>query len=316
MPTAPVPAIEAVKGYVPDRSVAIEDVTDRLGINRHQLRVYQRVHGLARLPMDPGLGLVDLLCAPARALLDSTGVDPHQIRYLVYAHTAPDVAPAHVSTAQEVRARLGLTGAEAFAVTQQNCASGLAAVDIAGQLLLATGDRELRALVVTGEKPSSRIFSVVPNTTLMGEGSAACLVGTAGTGRRIRSYVVRTRGEYAQLYRPPPEVIADFFTSYTRTVAGTLRQAIHDAGLGQEEITMLVPHNVNHSSWRGIIRELDFPADRIFLDNVSRYGHCFGSDPFLNLADMDAEGRLRDDGVYLLAAVGLGATYAAMTIGG
>lgn len=79
---------------------------------------------------------------------------------------------------------------------------------------------------------------------------------------------------------------------------------------------MIVPHNVNNSSWRGVIRELGFGVERIYLDNVPRYGHCFGSDPFINLASMRDEGRLRDDGVYLLAAVGLGATYAAMVIGG
>ncbi|MBP2706798.1 ketoacyl-ACP synthase III family protein [Microbispora sp. RL4-1S] len=315
MPTAPVPVIEAVQGFVPSRSVAIEEVADRMGINRHQLRVFQRVHGLARLPMDPDLDLIDLLGTPARALLTSAA-DRDRIRYLIYAHTAPDVAPSHISTAQELRRRLDLPRAEAFAVTQQNCASGLAAVDVAVQLLLADGDTRQRALVVTGEKPSSRIFSVIANTTLMGEASAACLVGVAGAGRRIRSYTVRTRGEYAQLYRPPPDVLADFFTSYTPTVVDTLRQAIREAGLSPREITMIVPHNVNNSSWRSVIKELGFGAERIYLDNVPRYGHCFGSDPFLNLASMRDEGVLEDDGVYLLAAVGLGATYAAMVIGG
>ncbi|MEU7689921.1 ketoacyl-ACP synthase III family protein [Microbispora hainanensis] len=315
MPTALVPAIEAVQGFVPSRSVAIEEVADRLGINRHQLRVFQRVHGLARLPMDPDLDLIDLLVAPARALVPSAA-DRERIRYLVYAHTAPDVAPAHVSAAQELCRRLDLPRATAFAVTQQNCASGLAAVDIAVRLLLADGDPGGRALVVTGEKASSRIFSVIPNTTVMGEGSAACLVGVAGAGRRIRSYAVRTRGEYAQLYRPRPEVLAEFFTSYTPAVVEIIRQAVHEAGLSPQEITMIVPHNVNNSSWRGVIRELGFGVERIYLDNVPRYGHCFGSDPFINLASMRDEGRLRDDGVYLLAAVGLGATYAAMVIGG
>ncbi|GAB3976129.1 hypothetical protein GCM10029978_062190 [Actinoallomurus acanthiterrae] len=118
------------------------------------------------------------------------------------------------------------------------------------------------------------------------------------------------------MYRPDPDVLADFFASYTPTVAEVLRQAISEAGLSPQEITMIVPHNVNKSSWRSVIRELGFDGDRIYLENVPRYGHCFGSDPFINLASMRDEGRLRDDGVYLLAAVGLGATYAAMVIGG
>lgn len=41
------------------------------------------------------------------------------------------MAPAHISPAQEIKDRLGLAGVEAFALSQQNCASGIAAVDTA-----------------------------------------------------------------------------------------------------------------------------------------------------------------------------------------
>jgi 3-oxoacyl-[acyl-carrier-protein] synthase-3 len=310
-----VPAIEAVEAFVPGQSIAIEDTAERLGINRHQMRLFRRVHGLARLHLDPGLELVDLLSAPAEALLAAVP-DRSRIRYLIYAHTAPDVAPGRISMAQSLRGRLGLTHAEAFAVTQQNCASGLAAIDIAAQLLLAMGDPALRVLVVAGEKPASRIFSVISSTTIMGEGSAACLVNISGDGRRIRSYSVKTDGRYAQLYQPPSQMMADFFSTYTPTMVRTLREAIAEAGLGLDDITMIVPHNVNLSSWRHIISELGVSSEQVYLDNVSRYGHCFCSDPFLNLVSMRLEGRLDDDGVYVLVAVGLGATYAAMVIGG
>lgn len=310
-----VPAVEAVEAFVPCRSIAIEETAERLGINRHQMRLFRRVHGLSRLHSDPALDLGDLLAAPAETLL--AGVpDRSSIRYLIYAHTAPDVAPARVSTAQVLRDRLRLTRAEAFAVTQQNCASGLAAIDIAVQLLMADGDPALRALVVTGEKPSSRVLSVIPSTTLMGEGSAACLVNVGGVGRRIRSYRVTTNGKYAQLYRPPPQLVADFFSTYTPTIVRTLREAVESAGVGLDEITMILPHNVNLSSWRHVIPELGVSREQVYLDNVPRYGHCFCSDPLLNMVSMRAENRLADDGVYVLAAVGLGATYAAMVIGG
>ncbi len=309
-----VPAIEAVEAFVPPRSIAIEDTAEKLGLNRNQLKVFRRVHGLAHVRWDPGLMLLDLLSAPAEALLEAVP-DRSHIRYVIYAHTAPDVAPAHVSVAQLLRARLGLAHAEAFAVTQQHCASGLAAIDIAAQLLLVSGDPALRALVVTGEKPASRVFSFIPNITIMGEASAACLVNVSGDGMRIRSYSVKTKGRYSQLY-PSQEVLAEFFSTYAPNVTETLREALAKAGLGLGDITMIVPHNVNLSSWRRVISELGVPGDLVYLDNVPRYGHCFSSDPFLNLVSMRSEGRLADDGVYVLMAVGLGATYAAMVIGG
>lgn len=310
-----VPAIEAVEAFVPRQSITVEDTAERLGINRNQMKVFRRVHGLAQLRWDPDLSLLDMLSFPAEAVLAAMP-DRSRIRYLVYAHTAPDVAPAPISMAQLLRDKLGLVHAEAFAVTQQNCASGLAAADIATHLLLAEGDPTLRALVVTGEKAASRVFSIIPGTSVMGEGSAACLVNISGDGMRIRSYSVKTNGQYAQIYPPVPQVMADFFSTYTSTISETLREAIARAGLGLEDVTMIVPHNVNLSSWRRVISELGVPSELVYLDNVPRYSHCFSSDAFLNLVSMRSEGRLLDDGVYVLVAVGLGATYAAMVIGG
>lgn len=310
-----VPAIEAVEAFVPHQSVAIEDTVERLEINRNQLKVFRRVHGLAQLRWDPGLVLLDLLSAPAEVLLEAVP-DRSRIQYLIYAHTVPDVAPAHINMAQLLRDRLGLAHSEAFAVTQQNCASGLAAIDIAVQLLLALGDPALRALVITGEKPASRISSIIPGCSIMGEGSAACLVNINGDGMRIRSYSVKLDGRYAQMHPPSPAALTEFCSTYTSSVAGVLRDAIAEAGLEPRDVTMIFPHNVNLSSWQRLIQELDVPGELVYLDNVPRYGHCHCADAFLNLVSMRDEGRLEDDGVYVLVAVGLGAVYAAMVIGG
>jgi 3-oxoacyl-[acyl-carrier-protein] synthase-3 len=259
--------------------------------------------------------LLDLLSAPAEELLEGVP-DRSRIQYLIYAHTVPDIAPAHINMAQLLRDRLGLAHAEAFAVTQQNCASGLAAIDIAVQLLLASGDPVHRALVVTGEKPTSRIFSIIPGCSIMGEGSAACLVNINGGGMRIRSYSVKLNGRYAQMHPPSPSVLTEFCSTYTSSVAGVLQEAITKAGLELGDITMIFPHNVNLSSWQRLIRELDVPGELIYLDNVPRYGHCQCADAFLNLVSMRKEGRLEDGGIYVLVAVGLGAIYSAMVIGG
>ena len=310
-----VPAIEAFEAFVPRQPAAIDDAVSRLGISRNQLKVFRRVHGLAQVRWDPGLALLDMISIPAEAVLAAAG-DRGCVRYLIYAHTAPDVAPAGVEATQLLRARLGLAHAEAFAVTQQACASGLAAIDIAAQLLLAGGDPAARALVVTGEKPATRFLSLIPGTSVMGDGSGACLVNISGDGMRIRSFSSKTDGRYAQLLNPPPGVVADFYATYATAVAATMRETVARAGLRLADIEMIVPHNVNVSSWQRVISELGVSADRVYLGNVPRYGHCFCSDALLNLASMRTQGRLSRGGVYLLVAVGLGAVYAAMAIGG
>jgi 3-oxoacyl-[acyl-carrier-protein] synthase-3 len=308
--------IDAVAAFTPDRSVSIEQVAGTLALSRPQTRMYRRIHGLDRLPDDPDLPLLELLREPAERLLRALP-DRAAVRHLIFAHTIQDITPASIDAAQQLAAALGLPRAEAFALTQQNCASGLAAIDVAGELLRADGDPDARVLVVTGEKPFSRMARVISNTTIMGEASAACLVGV-GPGRpggfRVLSYVVSTRGEYADVFRPGPEASTGFQDTYVPAVVDMVGAVVKEAGLTLDDIAMVLPHNVNRSSWRQITPALGLGADRVYLDNIARTGHCFCSDPFLNLVSLRDEGRLAPGGRYLLTAVGLGATYAAMVI--
>jgi 3-oxoacyl-[acyl-carrier-protein] synthase-3 len=312
----PAVRIDAVASFTPERSVSIEDVAGELALSRPQTRMYRRIHGLDRLPDDPGLPLLDLLRPPAERLLRDVD-DLASIRYLIFAHTIQDITPASIDAAQQLAAVLGLPHAEAFALTQQNCASGLAAIDVAGELLRAESDPDARVLVVTGEKPFSRMARVISNTTIMGEASAACLIGI-GPGRaggfRVLSYVVNTKGEYADVFRPQPEASTGFQVTYVPEVVDLVNAAVKEAGLTLDDIAMILPHNVNRSSWRQIVPGLGLGTDRVYLDNIARTGHCFCSDPFLNLVSLRDERGIVPGGRYLLTAVGLGATYAAMVI--
>jgi 3-oxoacyl-[acyl-carrier-protein] synthase-3 len=312
MAPGPATTLQAFEAYAPARAVTVEGAAERLGLNRHQTRLFRRVHGLDVLHEDPTEPLLDLITAPAAALL-RTVPDPDRVRYLVFAHTIQTVAPSYMDVAGLAAERLGLRRATAFALTQQNCASGLAAIDVAGELLRADGDERGRALVVTGEKTFSRIAQLVENTSIMGEAATACLVGVgAGSGLRLCSYVVRTRGQHADIFRPTPQAQAEFTDTYTERLVEVIQAAATGAGLDLIDIDLIVPHNVNRSSWLRAIPALGLDRKQVYLDNVERYAHCFCSDPLLNLATLRDEGRLFPGGRYLMTAVGLGATYAAM----
>ena len=316
--TTPVTTLEHVEAYAPGQSVAIEDVAETLRLNRHQTRLFRRIHGLDRFRRDPGSSLFDLVRVPAESVLARVP-DPSVIRYVIFAHTIQEVTPAGIDAAAVIAESLGLKHADAFALTQQNCASGLAAVDVAGELLRADGDPQARALVVTGEKTFAPMAHLIANTTIMGEASTASLVGLTGPGLtgpglRVRSYAVRTDGRYADGLRLAPKAHQEFCDTYTERLGEVIEEALQQAGLTLGQITLVLPHNVNRSSWLSIMRHFDLAPERIYLDNVPRYGHCFCSDPFLNLVTLRDEGRLIPSGHYLLTAVGLGATYAAMIV--
>ena len=305
--------LDRIEAFTPQRSWTVEEVAAANGLNRNQARIFRRIRGMDTIRSDPDLALIDLLAAPAEAVL-STVSDVDSVRYLIYSHTFPDLTPAYLFAADALRERLGLDTADAFAVAQQACSSGLAAVDVAGQLLRADGDRSAKALVVTGEKPFSGLVRFLLNISIMGEASAACLVGLDGGGSRVISYTNRTEGEFAGSFRMSAEAQRRFGETYNDYLLEQIEATLDRGGLTLSDIAMVIPHNVNLSSWLKLCTRIGLDKRRVFLDNLAMFGHCYCSDPFLNLVSMRERNLLTKGERYLLTSVGSGSTYAAMII--
>ncbi|MGW4652440.1 3-oxoacyl-[acyl-carrier-protein] synthase III C-terminal domain-containing protein [Kitasatospora sp. NPDC004289] len=306
-------ALEAVAVHLPPRIESIEDVGARIGLTPRQLRLFRRFHGLDQVRLDPDGTLPDLLDAAVRALPELRG-NEHRVRYLLHARGMPVVVPYPLNPLQELAERFGLTGATAFTVTQQACATSLLAVDLAGRLLADDGDPTALALVVAGEKTFTRDAQLVPDTSICAEASAACLVSLGGTRDRVVSYVVRQRPEFDGRLAEDPELLTRYQREYQPTMIETLQAAVDQAGLNLSEISLLLPHNVNQASWRMICRELDYPVERVVLDNVPAVGHSLAADAFVNLRTATMGGALRPGDHYLIAAAGIGATFSAMVL--
>jgi 3-oxoacyl-[acyl-carrier-protein] synthase-3 len=313
MGALPQTTIDAVAAYLPPVVRTVEQTAPELGLNRAQARVLRRAHGFGALRETAGGDVVDLVeraaLVPLRAVADRRA-----IRYLIFAHTVPSVTPAHLPAVQALRERLDLPRAEALAITQQHCASGLSALDIAGELLRASPDRDARALVLVGEKRLPPLARLVARTCALGEASVACLVGLGGERDRVLSYADRTVRLLTERVWTSPESEREFNDGYARNLAAVMAQAVRRAGIGLGDVTMVVPHNVSRMLWSRTADLLGIGLPTVFLETIGEYGHCLCADPFLNFAALRDAGRLVPGGRYLLTAVGLGSTYAAMII--
>jgi 3-oxoacyl-[acyl-carrier-protein] synthase III len=305
-------AIEAVSVYLPDQAVSIEEIGERIGQTPRQVRVYRRFYGLAEVRVAPEESLAELLAAAAGKMTALKGRE-QRVRHIAHARTLQTVSPYPRNPLHEARHMLGLEHAAAFTLTEHACAGGLLAVDLVGRLLRGSGDPEALGLVFAGEKTFTRLARYIPDTTYMGEGMAAVLVQPRDTGGDVlRSYASQTRGEFAAGLWMGPESSARFQEVYQETLAETMIEAVTRAGITLEDVRLILPHNVNRHSWRQLCRRIDVPLERVFLDNIPVTGHCFGADSFINFASAEELGMLRPGDHYLMAAVGLGATFSAM----
>jgi 3-oxoacyl-[acyl-carrier-protein] synthase III len=306
-----VTSLEAVSVYLPDSRLPVEELADELQLTSMQMKLFKRFNGLAEVCREPARTLPDLLLAGADGLAELRGRE-HQVRYVLHARTMPVVVPYPVNPVHDVCRALGLEHATAFTVSHHACATGLLAIDIAGRLLRADEDRDALALILTGEKAFTRDAQLVPGSSIFAEASAACLVTADGPRDRVLAYAVSIRGEFNGRIEEDPELAFRYAEEYQTTLAETILAAVAKAGLRLDEISLILPHNVNLPTWKRLGRAIGFPADRILLDNVPLVGHAFCADSFLNYRTAVDRGLLRPGDRYLIAAAGLGATFSAM----
>src|SRR5215468_6037316 len=124
-------ALEAVATYLPARRVPIESLASQLALTEMQVKLFRRYHGLDQVHWDPEVSLPDLLLGAATRL-DALRGREQRVRYVIYTRATPTVVPYPLNPLHDVCRALGLAHALAFTVTQQSCASGLVAIDIAG----------------------------------------------------------------------------------------------------------------------------------------------------------------------------------------
>lgn len=143
----------------------------------------------------------------------------------------------------------------------------------------------------------------------MGEAAAAVLVGNNGDGSRLVGLTSITLGQYCNVLTGNPRLQREFQEIYTPRLCDAILEAVEQAGLALQDIRYIVPHNVNLSSWKKVAARLSYPLERMYTSNVQEIGHCFCSDPYINLQAVLDQELLQPDDYYLLVTVGLGVTF-------
>lgn len=305
-------SLEAVSSFIPSDRVPVSECLGAQGVNAARIKVYEHYFGFRDIRMDQGRGPAELLLAATAGLAELRGRE-QDVRYVVHARTMPLVAPYPRSPVREVSRALGLDHANTFCLSQHACASALLAVELMGRTLTAEGDEDGLALVLAGEKAFTSSAQVITDTGVMGEGAVAVLVRAGGARNRLLGYATHTLGEFHGGPWMTAERAAEFQEVYPQALAEVMRNAVKAAGLDLDDITLILPHNVNRMSWAKVLKNLAVRGtERLFLENLAVMGHCFGADAFINYQTAEEMGRLKPGDHYLMTAVGLGATFSAM----
>jgi 3-oxoacyl-[acyl-carrier-protein] synthase-3 len=315
--------VRGVGGYLPEKVLTNDDlarmvdttdqwITDRTGIRKRHIAA-------------DGETSSDLATVASRRALKAAGVGPEDIDLIIVATATPDYTfPA---TATVVQQKLGITRGAAFDV--QAVCSGFVYATATADNFLARGQFE-RALVI-GAETFSRILDWSDRSTcvLFGDGAGAMVLerqekSKAGD-RGVKSVHLRSDGRYRDL------LYVDGGPSTTQTVghlkmignqvfkhavskiSESVKAAADQAGIKVADIDWFVPHQANQ-------RILSAVADRLGLDDhkvistVAEHGNTSAASVPLALAAAIDDGRIKQNDLILIEAIGGGLTWGSALI--
>jgi 3-oxoacyl-[acyl-carrier-protein] synthase III len=244
----------------------------------------------------------------AQAALASAGRKAEDIDNLLLATTTPDgLVPG---TAPTVQHGIGMHGG---AVDLNAACSGFVYGLVTAAGLIAVGSGPV---LLVGSETLTRITDMDDRkiAILVGDGAGAWVVEPTDGPGALLSWNLNSDGSLrhllkcehgATLYMDGKEV----FRRAVRVVVESAEQAMAEAGLGPDDISLLVPHQANGRIIQAACQRLGIPEDRTAVV-IHRYGNTSSASIPLAFHDAIEHGRVHEGDNLLLTGFGGGMTWA------
>jgi 3-oxoacyl-[acyl-carrier-protein] synthase III len=292
---------------VPDKVVTNDDMAVRLDTSNEWI-----VERTGIRQRHVGGTTSGLAIEAGQAALASAGRSPGDIAHVVLATTTPDcIVPG---TAPSVQHGLGIHGG-AFDVNAACSGFVYGLITVAGLIAVGSGP-----VLLIGCDTLTRITDMDDRkiAIIVGDGAGAVVVEPVDGPGSLLSWNMNSDGSLKHLlkcehggtlYMDGKEV----FRRAVRVVVDSAEQAMADAGLSADDITLMVPHQANVRIIHAACQRLGIPEERTVVV-IDRYGNTSSASIPLALHDAIADGRVHDGDTLLLTGFGGGMTWASAVL--
>jgi len=294
-----------------------EWITTRTGIKERRI-------------LEEGKGNADMAYRAALRALKDAGLEAKELEAIIVGTVTPDYP--FPSSACVLENLLGARNVFSFDVNAA-CSGFINALAVADSFI-RTG--MIRNALVVGSDVLSRMLNWKDRATciLFGDGAGAVVVGASSDGARgVLSTRLRTDGSYAKtLYVPAggslkpasPESVRrnehtiamngkEVFKVAVRSMEEISREALEEAGVGVEQLSLVIPHQANLRIITALAERLGVPMSKVMV-NLDRYGNTSAASVPVALDEARREGRIRPGDIVLLNAFGAGFAWGAAVI--
>lgn len=266
--------------------------------------------------------------AAQKALAESK-ILPEDIDMILVATMTPDyISP---STAALIQANLGAFNAAALDI-QAACTGFIYGLSIAKAYVESKLYRNV--LVIASEKLSTIVDYKDRNTCILfGDGASAAVVSNRGIGFSIDSFCLGADGHLAELLlipaggarRPPSsETVSqglhylrmegkEVFKHAVRRMSAAAKECLSKAGLTEDQINWLVPHQANIRIIKAIAKSFNIADEKVYK-TVHKYGNTSASSVAIALEELIHEEHINDGERILLVGFGAGLTWGAAVL--
>jgi 3-oxoacyl-[acyl-carrier-protein] synthase-3 len=297
--------------YLPDRIVTNDELEARCGTTSAWVVEKLGIH--ERRVAAEGQLTSDLAAAAADAALRSAGVAASDVDLLIVATSTPDrVSP---STACLVHDKIGMSRGAAFDLNAV-CSGFLYSFGLAQQLV-AAGVHQ-RVLVVGADRFSSITDWNRRDSVFFGDGAGAVLVeATDGPGLFVSEIHADGSGRDAFTVHPGQTTFSmdgrAVYKTGTTVLPEVIGSVLERAGLGIDDIALMVPHQPSIRVLRRTAELIGLPFERV-MTNMDRYANTSGGTVPIALHEAIQAGRLQPGDHLLFAVVGSGWTWGAAVL--
>lgn len=310
--------------YVPDRVLSNADLERMVDTSNEW--IVERTGIRERRIAAPEQASSDLALIASQRALAAAGLTADQVDTIIVATTTPDrILPSCACTLQQ---KLGATRAVAFDMFAA-CTGFVFGLSLARSIIAA---RTSDTVLVVGVETLSRVVDYTDRNTcvLFGDGAGAVVMQPSGEGEGILAVDIHSDGELGGVLEIPSGISANpasaatvaarehfirmqgkkLFPFAVRTMEESLRRCMELAGVGPDEMEMVISHQANLRIIDAVRERLGVPPEKVPV-NIDRYGNTSSASIPISLDELAREGRLKPGDLVGFCAFGGGATWGA-----
>lgn len=315
--------VQGVGHYLPERVVPNSDLEKIVETSDEWIKSrsgIERRHYVAE-----GEFTSDLATKALQHALDDAGLTPDDLDAIVVATSTPDLT--FPSAATMVQDKIGMTRGFAFDV-QAVCAGFIYALSNANAMIVSG---QAKRVAVIGAETFSRLMNWEDRTTcvLFGDGAGALILEAQdGTGdaadRGVLATDLNSDGRYRDLLYVDGGVSThstgvlrmqgkEVFRHAVEKLAQTATDALAKAGLANEDVDWIVPHQANLRIIKGTAQKMGVPIDNVII-TVQDHGNTSAASIPLALSVGKHDGRIKQGDVVVTEAIGGGLAWGSVVL--